>query len=59
MLVQLKQTYIMRRKIIQFVKYDMKEEIIHPLFVAKKDKYADLFVDKLSVVESKVGKANS
>ena len=46
-------------KIIQSSqKYEMKEEIIHPLFVAKKDKYADLFVDK-SVVESKVGKANS
>lgn len=39
-------------------KYEMKEEILHPLFVAKKDKYEALFVEK-KVVESKVGKINS
>lgn len=38
-------------------KYDVKDDIIYPLFVKKKDKYADLFVSKSSV-ENKIGKIN-
>lgn len=45
-------------KIIQSSqKYDVKEEIIYPLFTKKKDKYANLFVSKSSV-ENKLGKIN-
>lgn len=45
-------------KIIQSSqKYDVKEEVIYPLFTKKKDKYANIFVSKSSV-ENKLGKIN-